>query len=164
LYLVLPLKSSSDAPHLRRIRECAARARDDKLRVMRYGLLRRGAPRNDGERVSVARMEPTGRANARPMTGSAKSGAATRDSRIALRSIRATGLRRTSRLICPTGKSAGSLVVRLSSPICKNISLRPSGKSLLQLPPSCPTEGRCATSSTRGGMRWTRAALVDERC
>ncbi len=43
--------------------------------------------------------------------------------RIALRSIRATGP------ICPTGKS---VVVFLSSPICKNISLNPSGKSLLQ--------------------------------
>src|SRR5260370_27946066 len=52
--------------------------------------------------------------------------------RIALRSIRATGP------ICPTGKS---VVVFLSSPICKNISLNPSGKSLLQLPPSCPKRG-----------------------
>src|SRR5260370_41734799 len=42
-----------------------------------------------------------------------------------------------SGLICPTGKS----VVFLSSPICKNISLNPSGKSLLQLPPSCPKRG-----------------------
>jgi hypothetical protein len=25
--------------------------------------------------------------------------------------------------------------------------------------PSCPTEGRCATSSTRGGMRWTLMRL-----
>jgi hypothetical protein len=43
----------------------------------------------------VARMEPTGRANARPMTGSAKSEAGSNPmerSRIALRSIRATGL------------------------------------------------------------------------
>jgi hypothetical protein len=40
-------------------------------------------------------------------------------------------------LICP-GKSANWL----SSPLAKNISLNPSGKSLLQLPPSCPTEGR----------------------
>jgi len=44
----------------------------------------------------------------------------------------------------------------LSSPVCKNISLSASGKSNLQLAPSCPIEGRCATSRTRGEMRWTR--------
>jgi hypothetical protein len=43
-----------------------------------------------------------------------------------------------SGLIYPTGKS---VVIFLSSPICKNISLNPSGKSLLQLPPSCPKRG-----------------------
>jgi hypothetical protein len=32
-------------------------------------------------------------------------------------------------------------MIFLSSPICKNISLRPSGKSSLQLPPSCPKRG-----------------------
>ena len=61
-------------------------------------------------------------------------------------------------LICPTGKSLRLPDLPLSSPAGKNISLSASGKSLLQLPPSCPIEGRCATSSTRGGMRWTRAA------
>src|SRR5260221_13375793 len=29
--------------------------------------------------------------------------------------------------------------------------------------PSRPTEGRCATSRTRGGMRWTSIALIDDR-
>jgi len=40
-------------------------------------------------------------------------------------------------LICPTGKS----LIWLSSPGGKNISLAPSGKSSLQLPPSHPERG-----------------------
>ena len=42
-----------------------------------------------------------------------------------------------------------------SSPLCKNISLSPSGKSFLELPPSCPEEGRWPSSRTLGRMRWT---------
>jgi ATP-dependent DNA ligase len=38
----------------------------------------------------------------------------------------------------------------LSSPICKNISISPSGKSALALPPSCPEEGRWPSSQTLG--------------
>jgi hypothetical protein len=71
-----------------------------RLGAVKAGLLRRFAPRNDGKRV--ARMSE------------AKSGAATRDSRIALRSIQATVL-----VICPTG----CFMIWLSSPICKNISV-----------------------------------------
>ena len=44
----------------------------------------------------------------------------------------------------------------VSSPVCKIISLNPSGKSLLQLRPSRPKEGRWPSSRTLGGMRWTR--------
>jgi hypothetical protein len=55
-------------------------------------------------------------------------------------------------MICPTGKS----VACVSSPRLKNISLNPSGKSLLQLRPSRPKEGRWPSSRTLGGMRWTR--------
>src|SRR6478672_1389730 len=44
-------------------------------------------------------------------------------------------------------------------PLSQNILLPDSRKSFLQALPSWPTEGRCATSSTRGGMRWTPAAL-----
>ena len=36
----------------------------------------------------------------------------------------------------------------------------PVGQITTTTAASCPTEGRCATSSTRGGMRWTRAALL----
>src|SRR6202046_405730 len=54
-------------------------------------------------------------------------------------------------LICPTGKS----VAGVSSPVCKNISLNPSGKSLLELRASRPREGRWPSSRTLGGMRWT---------
>jgi hypothetical protein len=59
-----------------------------------------------------------------------------------------------AQLICPTGKSANLL----SSPLAKNISHNPSGKSSLQLraiPPS--REGRIAIVTDVGcGMRWTR--------
>src|SRR6478609_6200967 len=44
-------------------------------------------------------------------------------------------------------------------PLSQNILLPDSRKSFLQALPSWPTEGRCATSSTRDGMRWTLAAL-----
>ena len=54
-------------------------------------------------------------------------------------------------LICPSGKS----VAGVSSPVCKNISLNPSGKSLLELRASRPREGRWPSSRTLGGMRWT---------
>jgi hypothetical protein len=50
------------------------------------------------------------------------------------------------RLICPTGKS----VACVSSPLCKNIFLNPTGKSLLQLRPSRPKEGRLAIVTNVG--------------
>ena len=43
----------------------------------------------------------------------------------------------------------------LSIPPSKNIPLKPSGKSALQVRPSHPTRGACARHETRGGMRWT---------
>jgi hypothetical protein len=41
-------------------------------------------------------------------------------------------------------------------PPCKNISLCPSGKSSLELPPSCPERGALRNVINGGGMRWTR--------
>ena len=56
-------------------------------------------------------------------------------------------------MICPTG--AGSKI--LSSPLCKNISLHPSGKSSLQIRAIPPhNRGVSRSSRTRDGMRWTR--------
>jgi hypothetical protein len=49
-------------------------------------------------------------------------------------------------LICPTG----CLLIWLSSPFCKKILLHLRPKSLLQLPPSCPIEGRWPSSRTWG--------------
>jgi len=68
--------------------------------------------------------EPTGRANARPMTGSAKQSsfvAATKKAGLLRRvAPRNDGERaNVTALICPTGKSAANL----SSVICKNILL-----------------------------------------
>jgi hypothetical protein len=57
-------------------------------------------------------------------------------------------------VICPSG----GLLRGVSSPVCKNISLHPSGKSSLQIRaiPS-HTEGRFAIVTDVGhGMRWTR--------
>jgi hypothetical protein len=44
----------------------------------------------------------------------------------------------------------GQISKLLSSPICKNIPLSPSGKSNLQLPLSRPTEGRLAIVTDAG--------------
>src|ERR1700730_18046310 len=72
--------------------------------------------------------------------------------------------RKLTALICPTGKS----VDRLSSPLCKNISLHPSGKSSLQILAIRPHQrGVSRSSRTRGadavdaaafGARWDRRA------
>ena len=45
---------------------------------------------------------------------------------------------------------AGKSVICLSSPICKNISVLARPKSTLELPPSCPTEGRLAIVTDAG--------------
>ena len=65
-------------------------------------------------------------------------------------------LRRTDRLICSTGKS----VNWLSSPLCKNILLFRRPKSLLYPRRLVPSRGVSRSSRTRGGMRWTQAALL----
>src|SRR5258705_2918793 len=44
----------------------------------------------------------------------------------------------------------GQISKILSSPLCKNNSLSPSGKSKLEVPPSCPEEGRWPSSRTLG--------------
>jgi len=54
--------------------------------------------------------------------------------------------RRTGRFASPAGKSAAGL----SSPFPKNIPLRALPKSTLELPPSCPTEGRLAIVTDAG--------------
>ena len=56
-------------------------------------------------------------------------------------------------VICPSG----GLLTGVSSPLCKNISLHPSGKSSLQIR-AIPLHKRgvSRSSRTRGGMRWTR--------
>jgi hypothetical protein len=56
-------------------------------------------------------------------------------------------------VICPSGVVA----IFLSSPLCKNISLHPSGKSSLQLR-AIPSHyrGVSRSSRTRDGMRWAR--------
>ena len=51
-------------------------------------------------------------------------------------------------------------LLRLSSLARKNISLNPSGKSLLKLRPSRPKEGRWPSSRTLGGMRWLFSRLT----
>jgi len=62
-------------------------------------------------------------------------------------------------LICPTGVQ----VERVSSPIFKNISLPPSGKSLLQPTPFRPTEGRHAIVTAAGRDAVDADSAADER-
>jgi hypothetical protein len=63
-------------------------------------------------------------------------------------------------LICPTGKS---VVVFLSSPLCKNISLNPSGKSSLELPPSCLEGGALANVINAGWDAMDAEARLTKR-
>jgi hypothetical protein len=58
----------------------------------------------------------------------------------------------------PTGKSLRLCNCDLSSPFCKNISVFQKCKSGHINNHPVPKEGRCATSSTRDRMRWTRMA------
>jgi hypothetical protein len=61
---------------------------------------------------------------------------------------------------CPTGKSA----IWLSSPICKNISLHPSGKSSLQIRAIPPHQrGVSRSSRTRGADAVDAAAFCARR-
>jgi hypothetical protein len=58
----------------------------------------------------------------------------------------AFALRRTGRLICPTG----GRVMGLSSPLCKNIPLSPSGKSSLQARPVLSHRGALRNVTNAG--------------
>jgi hypothetical protein len=60
--------------------------------------------------------------------------------------VRLFELRRTGRLICPTGCSA----IFVSSPFCKNISVFTIPKSPLYPVPFRPTEGRIAIVTDAG--------------
>jgi len=60
--------------------------------------------------------------------------------------LRAPDLRGAGLLICPTG----SLLIRVSSPLCKNILLRHLIETDLLIPPSHPTEGRIMIVTNAG--------------
>jgi hypothetical protein len=66
---------------------------------------------------------------------------------------------RLNSLICPTGKS----VNWLSSPSRKNILLSASGKSLLQLPPSCPERGALRNVNNAGRDAVDAGSAGDEQ-
>ena len=97
-------------------------------------------------------MEPTGRANARPMTGSAKSGmlcARGEPSRIALRSIRAT---------------RACLCRAAVNPCAQKYSTLPKfGFGVCVVHPD-PAQGAVVRRhEPRIGERWTRGSVVHER-
>ena len=60
-----------------------------------------------------------------------------------------------------TGKSV-SLLIHLSSPFCKNIPLNSSGKSNLELAPSCPTKGRLEIVADAGQDAVDASGAMDE--
>jgi hypothetical protein len=63
-----------------------------------------------------------------------------------------------------TNQPDGQITKTLSIPARKNISLNPSGKSVIQIRPVSPDQRGVAHVTTRcGGMRWTRASARDER-
>jgi hypothetical protein len=70
--------------------------------------------------------------------------------------------RSTDPIGCPSGKSGPSSDFGFSfvQPLLKKYFCFTESKSVLYSRLSRPTEGRCATSSTRGGMRWTRKVLL----
>src|SRR6267142_4491355 len=92
----------------------------------------------------VARMEPTGRANARPMTGSAKSG--THATSVPDFAALHPGY---SRVICPSGCFLTG-VSSLISDFPKNIFVPTHPKSDLELWPSHPTRGAYRDRHGRG--------------
>jgi hypothetical protein len=57
----------------------------------------------------------------------------------------------------------GQITEFLSSPLAKNISLSPSGKSNLPLAPSRPTEGRLAIVTDAGRDAVDADGAIDER-
>ena len=59
-------------------------------------------------------------------------------------------------MICPTGRFSKGV----SSPFYRNNSVLQKRKSPLLHHRPAPPRGRCATSSTRGGMRWTLRVRV----
>ena len=61
-------------------------------------------------------------------------------------------LRRTGRVICPTGCS----VIRVSSPASKNFSLSQLVETGIGRMSLVPQRGVSRSLRTRGGMRWTR--------
>jgi hypothetical protein len=66
-------------------------------------------------------------------------------------------------VILPDGQISRRLRIWLSSPISKNIPLVPSGKSILELPPSYPTEGRAHVTNA-GWDAVDATARFDETC
>jgi len=81
-------------------------------------------------------------------SGLAPSGAPRNDALIFIGDTSETGSRCSS-VICPSG----GLLTGVSSPLCKNISLHPSGKSSLQIRAIPPHQRGVSRSSQ---MRWTR--------
>jgi len=71
-------------------------------------------------------------------------------------SRRAVKIATAREINCPSGKSARTSEKSMSSRESKNISLNPSGKSLLQNRRLVLRRGGSRSSRTRGGMRWTR--------
>src|SRR6476646_6725060 len=67
----------------------------------------------------------------------------------------------TLRLVCPTGKSVWRhlVIVACLVPFAKIFCLAIEANQFTESRRPGPQEGRCATSSTRDGMRWTPAAL-----
>src|SRR5579863_9306143 len=57
-----------------------------------------------------------------------------------------------------------AITTLIVQPFLQKYSDFPKAKSVVYRPRPVPKEGRCATSSTREGMRWTRSHSKDERC
>jgi hypothetical protein len=97
-------------------------------------------------------MEPTGRANARPMINSAKSGVGV---------TFAAGFRCAQSgcgtYFAPTGKSV-SLLISCLGPFAKIFLFPPDPNQFTDSRRPVPQRGVSRSSRTRGGMRWTRAA------
>ncbi len=82
------------------------------------------------------------------------------DRRCRCRDDRSQEARDGCRIDLPDGQISGVLVILPVQPHLQKYSASPFARNSIidsLIPPH--TEGRCATSSTRSGMRWTRAAL-----
>ncbi len=113
----------------------------------------------DGGPYLSRHCEPTGRANARPMTGSAKQSIWRQQDECGFASsLSLLAMTNSTRLILPAGQITSDFQKSCQAPFAKIFLFSPDPNQFTDSPCPVSTRGALRTSSTRGGMRWTRLA------